>query len=173
MVQGQIEETDLMLGEFNSFGELVPTSAKERAQFYTIANDYFVNSLSLRQLAEKYHISNTKNISLIIKWAAKEFDAGDKQVYFVALVESLQAKIRRLEQEMELLPMSDVKSARVRLAYYGEIRRIQMLLAKAQGIITTVKIDKSKKKLKVIMPNFGKTDKVQEVIELEDDAVEG
>ena len=138
------------LTEYNSDKILKDPSTKEvRNRYFKIYEDYTLNHLTEKQLAEKYEYS-PEYICRVIKWVVFQLGEIDTDSELKTIIDSNRVR----QQEIEFA-IQEAKSITDKVQLWQELRRIDTFVAKLRGLLSNSLIDNSdRRKIVIVTDNL-------------------
>jgi len=123
--------------KYNSDRILTPKDQATKDFYFKIYEEYIMGHITEKQLGEKYN-KNFATVSRIIKWVTFQIGEPDPDVQIRSLIDSL--KLRQQEIDMEIQKAETVED---KVKLWRELREIDTLSARVQGLLSPVTIDMS------------------------------
>ena len=132
---GQNKHNLVSTDRYSSAPRLHPKDKATQMLYYDIYENYVMMNLTERQIADKYDY-HTSHVSEIIKWVVFDIGEFDPDTQVQAMID----KQRYRQQEIDLL-ITKTHSDKVKASLYPELRRIDIFIAKLEGLLTDAFID--------------------------------
>jgi len=132
---GQNKHNLVSTDRYSSSPRLHPKDKATQMLYYEIYENYVMMNLTERQIADKYDY-HTSHVSEIIKWVVFDIGEFDPDTQVQAMID----KQRYRQQEIDLL-ITKTHSDKVKASLYPELRRIDIFIAKLEGLLTDAFID--------------------------------
>jgi len=134
--------------KYTSPPRIQPKDKATQELYYQIYQDYTMMHMTEKQITDKYGYSDISTVSHIIKWVVFQIDELDSNSNVQIMID----KSKMRQQEIEACLM-DIKSAKVKVQLWGELRRIDMFIAKLQGLMSNALVDIDNSKNIIVMNN--------------------
>jgi len=133
--------------KYNSDKTLEPKDEGTKKLYFSIYEEYVLGHSSEKELAEKYEYS-IYHISRIIKWVVTQLGEPDPDVQLRSMVDGLKMR----QQEIEVI-LSKTSKIVEKVELWKELRRIDTLIARLQGLLSPVLIDMSDRRQVTVVTN--------------------